>query len=88
MPSTPVTDTQFSDLNLIKKGKVRDIYDLGDTLLMVATDRISAFDVILSCGIPNKGRILTKLSYFWFEKTRHIVPNHLIEINRYYTLFF
>jgi phosphoribosylaminoimidazole-succinocarboxamide synthase len=62
------------------KGKVRDTYDLGKLLLIVATDRISAFDVILPCGIPNKGRILNKLSAFWFEQTKGLVPNHLLEV--------
>jgi len=62
------------------KGKVRDTYDLGNLLLIVATDRISAFDVILPCGIPNKGRILNKLSAFWFDQTRELLPNHLVEV--------
>jgi phosphoribosylaminoimidazole-succinocarboxamide synthase len=62
------------------KGKVRDTYDLGDKLLIVASDRISAFDVILPCGIPGKGRVLNMLSAFWFEKTAHIIPNHVIEV--------
>lgn len=60
------------------QGKVRDVYDLGDTLLIVATDRLSAFDVILPTGIPGKGRVLTALSRFWFDKTAHIVPNHFV----------
>jgi len=59
-------------------GKVRDVYDLGTKLLIVATDRLSAFDVVLPTGIPGKGRILTALSHFWFDKTKDIVPNHLI----------
>lgn len=67
-------------LPIFIKGKVRDTYDLGDKLLIVATDRISAFDVILPCGIPQKGRVLNLLSAFWFEQTEHIVPNHIIEI--------
>ena len=67
-------------LPLFRRGKVRDIYDLGDKLLMVATDRISAFDFVLPCGVPNKGRVLNQLSAFWFEKTAHIVPNHLIGV--------
>ena len=67
-------------LPLFRRGKVRDIYDLGDKLLMVATDRISAFDFVLPCGVPNKGRVLNQLSVFWFEKTAHIVPNHLIRV--------
>ena len=58
---------------------MRDIYDLGDTLLMIATDRISAFDYVLGSGIPDKGRVLTQLSAFWFGQTRHIVANHLLE---------
>jgi phosphoribosylaminoimidazole-succinocarboxamide synthase len=66
-------------LPLFGRGKVRDTYDLGDILLIVATDRISAFDVILPCGIPDKGLILNRLSAFWFELTRHLVPNHLVE---------
>jgi phosphoribosylaminoimidazole-succinocarboxamide synthase len=59
-------------------GKVRDVYDLGQTLLLVATDRISAFDVVLPTGIPDKGRVLTQLSRFWFERTKEIVPNHFL----------
>ncbi len=60
-------------------GKVRDTYNLGEHLLIVATDRISAFDVVLPAGIPNKGKVLNQLSAFWFEKTAHIVPNHVVE---------
>lgn len=71
-------NTDLSDIKLLKKGKVRDIYDLGDELLIVATDRISAFDVILPNGIPHKGRVLTKLSEFWFNFTTNIIGNHLI----------
>jgi phosphoribosylaminoimidazole-succinocarboxamide synthase len=71
-------DTSLDDLPLYRRGKVRDTYDLGDSLLMVATDRISAFDVVLPSAIPLKGAILTQLSRFWFDKTRNIVPNHLI----------
>ncbi len=66
--------------NLYYRGKVRDTYDLGDRLLIIATDRISAFDVVLPCGIPDKGLVLNLLSAFWFQKTAHIVPNHLIEV--------
>ena len=62
------------------RGKVRDTYDLGDSLLMVATDRISAFDVVLPNGVPGKGFVLNNLSAFWFEATRHIVPNHLVKV--------
>ena len=63
---------------LIRQGKVRDIYDAGEYLLLVATDRLSAFDVILPTEIPGKGKLLTDLSIFWFEKTKHLVPNHLV----------
>src|SRR2546425_518798 len=66
------------DLPLLARGKVRDIYDLGDKLLIVATDRISAFDVVLPIAIPDKGLVLTQLSAFWFELTGGIVPNHFI----------
>jgi phosphoribosylaminoimidazole-succinocarboxamide synthase len=61
-----------------RQGKVRDIFDLGDALVMVATDRISAFDYVLGSGIPDKGKVLTQLSAFWFERTASIVPNHLL----------
>ena len=66
--------------NLYYRGKVRDTYDLGDRLLVIATDRISAFDSVLPCGIPDKGMVLNQLSAFWFEKTAHLVPNHLIAV--------
>ena len=62
-------------------GKVRDIFDLGDTLLLVATDRISAFDYVLGSGVPDKGRVLTQLSAFWFERTRQIVANHMLAVD-------
>jgi phosphoribosylaminoimidazole-succinocarboxamide synthase len=66
-------------LPLFSRGKVRDTYDLGNLLLIVATDRISAFDSVLPCGIPDKGLVLNQLSAFWFNKTKNLVPNHLIE---------
>ena len=66
-------------LPLFLRGKVRDTYDLGNLLLMIATDRISAFDSVLPCGIPDKGLVLNQLSIFWFRQTQHLVPNHLIE---------
>ena len=70
-----------SDLALPKQqGKVRDIYDLGDRLLLVATDRVSAFDVVLPTGVSDKGRTLTQMSAFWFEQTRGVVPNHMIRV--------
>ncbi len=76
--SAPVSETNFQDLNLVKRGKVRDIYDLGENLLMVATDRISAFDVIMPDPIPDKGIILTQISLFWFEMMKPIIENHVV----------
>jgi len=67
-------------LPLFVRGKVRDTYDLGKLLLIVATDRISAFDVVLPCGIPSKGLVLNKLSAFWFAQTKDLLPNHLVEV--------
>jgi phosphoribosylaminoimidazole-succinocarboxamide synthase len=67
-------------LPVFVKGKVRDTYDLGRQLLIVATDRISAFDVVLSCGIPDKGRVLNQISAYWFNETKDIMPNHVIEV--------
>jgi len=76
-----VIETNFETLNLIKRGKVRDIYDLEDNLLMVATDRISAFDVVMPNPIPGKGKILTQISLFWFEIMKPLLPNHVISSN-------
>lgn len=76
-----VIETNLEALNLIKRGKVRDIYDLGDHLLMVATDRISAFDVVMPNPIPEKGKILTQISLFWFEIMKPVLPNHVISAN-------
>ena len=73
-----IIETEFSDLTLYARGKVRDLYSVGESLLLVATDRISAFDHVLATGIPGKGKILTQLSLFWFDLLRDIVPNHLI----------
>jgi phosphoribosylaminoimidazole-succinocarboxamide synthase len=70
--------TDFPDLKLAARGKVRDIYDLGETLLIVTTDRISAFDVIMGEGIPDKGYVLTQISAFWFRQMEDIIPNHII----------
>jgi phosphoribosylaminoimidazole-succinocarboxamide synthase len=75
---TVVTETNFPNLKLLKRGKVRDMYEVGEFLLIVASDRISAFDVVLSQGIPFKGKVLTQISRYWFERMRDIVPNHLI----------
>ncbi|NUO80654.1 phosphoribosylaminoimidazolesuccinocarboxamide synthase [candidate division KSB1 bacterium] len=72
--------THFPTLKLLGRGKVRDIYDLGEHLLIVTTDRLSAFDVIMPQGIPHKGRVLTQLSAFWFQRTADIIENHLISV--------
>jgi len=74
----PVYSTDFPTLKLFRRGKVRDVYDLGSKLLMVASDRISAFDVIMADPVPNKGAMLTSISLFWFAQTQHIVRNHLL----------
>ncbi len=78
MTSQIVTESQIPGIPLLFRGKVRDIYDLGDRLLLVATDRISAFDVVLPTPIPDKGRVLTQLSAFWFQRLASVVPNHLL----------
>lgn len=76
--SAVVWETSFPGLKLLSRGKVRDLYELGDDLLLVATDRLSAFDVVLPTPIPDKGRVLTQLSLFWFEKFRAVVKNHVL----------
>ena len=76
--AAPLLETRLTGLAPHRQGKVRDIFDLGDSLLMVATDRISAFDYVLGSGIPDKGKVLTQLSAFWFERTGQIAPNHLL----------
>jgi phosphoribosylaminoimidazole-succinocarboxamide synthase len=76
--SSPIRDTDIPEVPRWRRGKVRDVYDLGDRLLIVATDRISAFDVVLPTPIPSKGAVLTQLSLFWFEKLRDVVPNHVL----------
>jgi len=73
-----VTQTNFSGLKLVNRGKVRDIYDFGDALLIVASDRLSAYDVIMGEGIPFKGKVLTQISDYWFEQMKDVIPNHLI----------
>ena len=78
MTEAPVIKTDYKDLHLIHRGKVRDLYEVEDKLLMVATDRISAFDVVMDNPVPNKGRVLTRLSLFWFDFLSDILPNHLI----------
>lgn len=79
--TTAVLETDFQGLNLVQRGKVRDIYDLGDTYLMVASDRISAFDSIMPEAVPEKGKILNQISLFWFDVMSSIVPNHVISGN-------
>jgi phosphoribosylaminoimidazole-succinocarboxamide synthase len=74
----PLLETRLNGRSPDLKGKVRDIYEVGEALLLVATDRISAFDYVLASGIPDKGKVLTQLSAFWFARTSHIVPNHVI----------
>lgn len=78
MSQTALYTTDFPALTLWRRGKVRDVYDLGTMLLFVASDRISAYDVIMDDPVPGKGEVLTAFSLFWFERLRHIVPNHLI----------
>ncbi len=75
---TTLVETDLKSLTLLQRGKVRDIYDLGDALLMVATDRISAFDYILPSPIPQKGSILTQISRFWMQRFQQLIPNHLL----------
>ena len=85
MPDKALLKTDFKDLKLWRCGKVRDVYDLGDKLLIVATDRISCFDVVLPSAIPDKGRILTGISLFWFDFIKGIIPHHLIcaDVDKY-----
>ncbi len=82
MPAAPgmrtIRETNFAGIAPAARGKVRDIYDLGNELLIVATDRLSAFDVVMPTPIPDKGRVLTQLSLFWFDLLRNIVPNHVL----------
>jgi phosphoribosylaminoimidazole-succinocarboxamide synthase len=83
--SKAVNETDFPELQLLKRGKVRDIYDLGEHLLMVATDRISAFDVVMPDPVPDKGKILTQISLFWFDIMQPLVENHVVarDVNQY-----
>jgi len=81
MASNVITQTDFKDIGTVKRGKVRDVYDMGDKLLIVASDRISAFDVVMDDPIPDKGKILTAISVFWFEKLKNVVENHIISTN-------
>lgn len=81
MASNVITKTDFKDIGTVKRGKVRDVYDMGDKLLIVASDRMSAFDVVMDDPIPDKGKILTAISVFWFEKLKNVVENHIISTN-------
>lgn len=85
MSEKVLLETNFKDLKFVKKGKVRDIYDLGEYYLIISTDRLSAFDVIMTQGIPFKGKVLTKISEFWFNYSKNIIPNHLIttDVNKF-----
>ena len=74
----PLLQSDLPGVPRVRQGKVRDLYDVGEHLLLVASDRISAFDYVLGSGIPDKGRVLTQLSAFWFARTSHIVPNHVV----------
>jgi phosphoribosylaminoimidazole-succinocarboxamide synthase len=81
VPSHVLLDTKLNGLSLVRRGKVRDVYAAGDQLILVATDRISAFDYVLGSGIPDKGRVLNQLSAFWFARTGGIITNHLVSTN-------
>ena len=78
-----IKETRFAGISPAARGKVRDIYDLGDQLLIVATDRLSAFDVVLPTPIPDKGRVLTQLSLFWFNLLRDVIPNHVLSATHF-----
>lgn len=80
-----VFETRLPGMDLFKRGKVRDIYDVGENLLLVATDRISAYDVIMAQAIPEKGKMLTRISLFWFDVMQSVIPNHVVEsdVSRY-----
>ena len=78
MGNNVLLKTEFKELKLFRRGKVRDVYDLGDKLLIVSTDRISCFDVILPSGIPLKGKVLTSISAFWFDFIKDVIAHHMI----------
>jgi phosphoribosylaminoimidazole-succinocarboxamide synthase len=85
MTEKVLLQTNFPKLTFVKSGKVRDIYDLGEYFLIISTDRLSAFDVVMGQGIPFKGKVLTKISEFWFNHSKHIIKNHLVttDVNKY-----
>jgi phosphoribosylaminoimidazole-succinocarboxamide synthase len=78
-----IRETNFAGIPPVARGKVRDIYDLGDQLLIVATDRLSAFDVVMASPIPDKGRVLTQLSLFWFDLLKGVIPNHILSSTKF-----
>ena len=78
-----IRETHFAGIAPVARGKVRDIYDLGDRLLIVATDRLSAFDVVMPTPIPDKGRVLTQLSLFWFNLLHDVIPNHVLSATQF-----
>ncbi|MGB8324029.1 MAG: phosphoribosylaminoimidazolesuccinocarboxamide synthase [Candidatus Acidiferrum sp.] len=78
-----IRETNFAGIPPVARGKVRDIYDLGDQLLIVATDRLSAFDVVMATPIPDKGRVLTQLSLFWFDLLKGVIPNHVLSSTQF-----
>ena len=78
MTNEPLLQLDLPGITKVKSGKVREMFDLGDRLLLVATDRISAFDCVMPNGIPRKGEVLTQLSHFWFDRFAALVPNHLL----------
>src|SRR5262252_9277348 len=78
MPNNTLLSLDLPGIQKLKSGKVREIFDLGDRFLFVATDRISAFDCVMPNGIPRKGEVLTQISYFWFSQTESFQPNHLL----------
>ncbi len=79
--ASPIFETSLGNLTPHRRGKVRDMYEVGERLLMVTTDRISAYDCVLGTAIPDKGSVLTQLSAFWFNRTRDIVPNHMVSVD-------
>jgi phosphoribosylaminoimidazole-succinocarboxamide synthase len=85
MTAPTIYETHFPSLKFLKRGKVRDIYDLGEHLLIVATDRLSAFDVVMPQPIPDKGKVLTQISNYWFEIVNDIIPNHIVasDVNKF-----
>lgn len=79
--SDVVMETNFSDVKLVRRGKVRDVYEVDDYLLIVASDRVSAFDVVLPNGIPDKGKVLTRISIYWFNQMKDIIENHIVAVD-------